>query len=106
MTAAVATEDEDGVPLYFATRDLGGRNRLTAGELFPHQDKRLVRGYAEAYGVADGDRRPWDQLPFVATVVLPAALAQQVVAQNLSLEEARMLLRSRAERRRYNKDAA
>lgn len=91
------TDDADDVlPVHFVRRALEGRRPLQAGEPFPHQDRRLIRGYSEAYGHPD-DGRPWSELDFVTTIALPRDLANRVLVLGLALEEARSLLRRRAE---------
>lgn len=87
-------EATEGWPVFYVRTSLDGvRNPLRAGHLFPHQDRRLIRGWAAAYGVEDGERRPWGLLPFVTTLVAPSQLvADQIVAQGLHIADARKLL--------------
>lgn len=54
-------------PIYVAAHPIEvGHLRLKAGEAFPIQDKRQIRGYGPALGVSDADRRPFLALPYVA----------------------------------------
>jgi hypothetical protein len=79
---------DGGWPVFFVARKLAGRNPLRVGQLWPDQDRRTIRAYSESYGVPD-DKRPWDQLPFVRTLVVrDAGVAQQVIAAGLSYEQA------------------
>ena len=83
-------------PIYFCRTSLDGvRNPLKAGQLFPAQDKRDVRLWAQAFGMTDeaARQRPFSLLPFVTVVCAPTrSLADKIVADNMSLDEARRFL--------------
>jgi len=69
----------EGFPVFYVGKDLRGtRQRLRKGDPWPWQDRRIIRGWSEAFGVPD-DGRAWDKLSFVRTLLAPSeAVAQQI----------------------------
>jgi hypothetical protein len=78
------------VPVYYIARDLvTPRATLVRGQLWEHQNKAMIRGWSESYGVPD-DGRPWHELDFVQTVIAPTwEVADAIVAQGLTYDQAR-----------------
>jgi hypothetical protein len=76
-------------PVFFVGKDLHTpRVTLTKGHLWEYQDRRFIRGWSESYGLPD-DGRPWDQLPFVTTLLCPTLeIANEIVAKGMTLDEA------------------
>lgn len=82
-------------PVHFVGKDLAGpRVTLTRGALWEAQDKRSIRLWGPAYGVADADARPFHELPFVATLVAPTMeVANAIVKRGMTADEARRMSR-------------
>lgn len=79
-------------PVYFATRDLTGRNlTVLAGQPFPAhlQSKGALRGLGPSFGVADAATRSFHTLDYVTMLDVEGGdIAQQVLDLNLSLAQA------------------
>lgn len=84
----------EGWPMFFAKRALRSRNlNVQAGEPFPIQDIRTIRGYGAAYGVPDADRLPLTALDFVEVIdVRDRQMARHVLQQGLAAKTVRKLL--------------
>jgi len=81
-------------PLYFATKPLkAARMTLKKGQAFPIQDKFFIRGLGRAYGVANADSLPFDELPYVEVVnVQTEDSARNIVSQGLGIDEAKRMV--------------
>lgn len=81
-------------PVYFARTALDApKLHLAAGQAFPFQDKRTIRGLGPAYGCADADRLSFGELPYVVALnVRTEAMARHILTNGLTLEKARALL--------------
>lgn len=59
-------------PMYFLTRDpiVKGRRlgACRAGDPFPWQDKRIIRGVGNSFGVANAETAMWSTLDYVTTI--------------------------------------
>jgi hypothetical protein len=79
-------------PLYFAKKALETpRLKIKEGQLFPFQDKFVIKGYARGYGADES--LPFGELPYV--IVLQGGeeiVAKQIVALGLNLRDAKKLV--------------
>ena len=94
MVDMTVTKRVDAWPLYFAKESLDAlRIKLKAGQVFPMQDKFIIRGYGRAYGVPDADRVSFGDLPYVQVLnVGTEDLARQIVERNLTFKDAKKLV--------------
>lgn len=80
--------------MYFATRALRARNlTIQAGEAFPIQDIRVIRGYGPAYGVANAETCPLTELGYVEVQdVRDRQMQRHVLQQGLTAKAVRKLM--------------
>jgi hypothetical protein len=93
MPTAQARGDA-GWPLYFAASDIvTDKIAIKKGQLFPWQDKQLIKGLGGAAGCPDSWQRPFGELPYVVTVDAKSInLAESIRGRNLTLDAAKKLV--------------
>jgi hypothetical protein len=88
VQAALATLPADQLAgAYYVNQDLDGRVTLRRGTLWEWQDKRMIRGFSESFGVPD-DGRDFHRLPFVHVLVAPLEVVNEILAAGMDRETA------------------
>jgi hypothetical protein len=99
VAEALATVPPDQLAgAYFVNQDLDGRVTLRRGALWEWQDKRMIRGFSESFGIPD-DGRDWHRLGFVHTLVAPLEVVNEILAAGMDRETAEAHLQQWAETR-------
>ena len=86
-----------GWPMYFLARAprVAGRRLvgLTAGDAWPWQDKRIIRGFGASFGVGDAMDRAWADLDYVATInVDNEDMRRSIIERGMNLQAAQRML--------------
>ena len=96
MQAAPRTDT--GWPLYFAACDIvTDKVAIKKGQLFPWQDKQVIKGLGAAAGCADSWQRAFADLPYVAVLdVKTMLLGESISGRKLTLDAAKKLVSGEA----------